>query len=138
MIKARIAWSALRYAISGAFCAGLNILIIYLGTEILLISYVFSAIATCFITIPISYFLHKWFTFKLDLKVVGKELFKFVLTQMTQFSLGVALMILVVETAGVRPWVGMALSTAALYVLGFTLNSTWVFNHLNRVKGRGN
>ena len=118
---------ALRYGVVGGFCTVLNIGIVWLGTERAHLAYPIAAISTCFITIPISYLLHRGITFAAIGPRRWAEWWRFVAAQLSQFALGLLLMSVVVETLGWRPWIAMGVVSAIMFVYGFLASSTWVF-----------
>ncbi len=124
---ASIAAAAGRFSLVGAFCAALNIAIIYVGTEWLGATYWLAALATCVITIPLSYGLHRGFTFNVGTPAHWREFQRFVLAQLSQFAMGMLAMAALVEGTGMRPWLAMALVTATMMVYGFCASSMWVF-----------
>jgi len=111
----------------GAVCALLNIAIVYVGTTIVGINYILASICTIFITIPASYFAHKFYSFHVADSPNYREFAKFLSAQGVQFLLGLILIVLLVESFGLRPWVSMGAATLILYLLGFLVHSRWVF-----------
>lgn len=130
----KIVTAAVRYGVVGATCALLNVGIIFVGTEVIEIGYILSALSTCVITIPISYVMHVSFSFEKKLGFRFFELAKFLALQFLQFFLGVGLMAVQIEIFEIRPWVAMTGSILLLYFFGFFLNSVWVFNFFNLKK----
>lgn len=119
--------AAIRYGVVGAACALLNIAIVYTGTTIVGINYILASTCTIFITIPLSYFAHKFYSFHIKSNPDYKEFAKFLGAQGIQFLLGLVVIIFLVETFGLVPWVSMGTATLILYVLGFLVHSKWVF-----------
>jgi glycosyltransferase involved in cell wall biosynthesis/putative flippase GtrA len=116
-----------RYGAVGLACALLNIGIVWIGTERLHMVYPAAAACTCFITIPLSYLLHRRVSFALRHRAQWREFARFVATQLSQFVLGFALMAAAIETFGWRPWMAMAIVSVAMMAYGFLASSTWVF-----------
>lgn len=119
--------AAIRYGLVGAGCALLNIAIVFVGTTILGVNYILASLSTIFITVPISYFAHKFYSFHVADSPAYKEFLKFLSAQGVQFLFGLVLIIFLVETFGLRPWISMGAATVILYVLGFLVHSKWVF-----------
>ena len=119
--------AAIRYGMVGAACALLNIAIVFVGTTIVGINYIFASICTIFITVPLSYFAHKFYSFHVADNPNYKEFVKFLSAQGVQFLLGLALIIFLVEMFGLLPWISMGVATLILYILGFLVHSKWVF-----------
>ena len=116
-----------RHAMVGAFCALLNIAIIHVGTSILGQPYQLAAIATCFVTIPIAYFLLRRFSFRLSAPAHMGEFGRFVSQQLVQFLLGMSLLVIGVEWLELHPTVSIALATLVLWVFAFMSQWLWVF-----------
>jgi glycosyltransferase involved in cell wall biosynthesis/putative flippase GtrA len=116
-----------RYGAVGLACALLNIGIVWVGTERLRLPYPVAAGCTCLITIPLSYLLHRRVSFALPHGAQWREFARFVATQLSQFALGFLLMAAAIESLGWRPWVAMAIVSAAMMAYGFLASSTWVF-----------
>lgn len=131
MATADIATSVLmavgRFGLVGAICAILNVLIVYLGTEAIGAPYGLALLATCLITIPLSYLLHRTFTFQRSGPAQLNEFARFSASQIGQFLLGALLTAALVEGLGWRPWRALMAVTAALMIYGFIANSLWVF-----------
>lgn len=132
----KVVSAAARYGMVGILCAVLNVGIVYVGTELIRIGYVMSALVTCIITIPISYIMHVRFSFEGRLEFRIFELIRFLFVQFAQFFVGFGVVALQVELLGIRPWIAMLFAIGLLYVLGFFLNSVWVFNYFNIKKMR--
>lgn len=116
---------AVRHATVGVVCAILNILIIYIGTEILHIYYIFAMFLTCFITIPIAYLLHRRVSFQVSVGPNLPEFSRFLSQQLVQFLAGLALLSICVEKLGLSPTFAMVVVTLLLWV--FALTSQWRF-----------
>jgi len=116
-----------RHAIVGIGCSLLNIGIIYIGTSIFNISYLFSVFSTIFITIPISYFLHRRFSFRIESSASILEFFRFLSQQFFQFSIGVVLLVASVEWMKMNPTLGMTVTTLVLWIFSFIVQYFWVF-----------
>jgi len=119
--------AVIRYGMVGAACALLNIGIVFVGTAIVGINYIFASICTIFVTVPLSYFAHKFYSFHVADDPNYREFAKFLSAQGAQFLIGLVLIIFLVETFGLRPWVSMGAATLILYILGFLVHSKWVF-----------
>ncbi|MCA3217080.1 MAG: GtrA family protein [Burkholderiales bacterium] len=130
--SAALAARAGRYALVGAACAGLNVAIVWVGHDLLGAPYLMAALATCVVTIPLSYLTHRRFSFVVSGPAGGVEFARFVLQQLSQFALGLVLLVLLVETLGLPPAPGMAVVAALMFAYGFLINGRCVF----RVFGR--
>lgn len=119
---------AIRHATVGAACAVLNIIIIYVGTEILHIYYVFAMFLTCFITIPIAYLLHRRVSFQVSVGPNLSEFSRFLSQQLVQFLVGLTLLSIGVEKLGLNPTFAMVVVTLLLWVFGLTSQWRFVFH----------
>jgi glycosyltransferase involved in cell wall biosynthesis/putative flippase GtrA len=121
-----------RFALVGAVCAVLNIAIMYTGTVLVGVNYLTSALLTCAITIPLSYFFHRRFTFRILGSWRGElsEFLRFVFTQLTQFGAGLSVLVALVEWVKMTPMWATVLMTALMFGYGFIVNSTWVFHKI--------
>jgi glycosyltransferase involved in cell wall biosynthesis/putative flippase GtrA len=128
----RVGAMAARFALVGALCAAINLAIMFLGTTLIGINYVAAAFATCLITIPLSYFFHRRITYRLPnaQKGEGTEFLRFVLNQLLQFAAGLCVLVVLVEKIGLTPIWGSVVMTGLMFVYGFLMNSTWVFQAL--------
>jgi putative flippase GtrA len=124
--------SVVRFGLVGLACAALNVGIVWLGHHRLGAPYLVAALATCLITIPLSYFAHRSFSFAVAGRAGWAEFARFVAQQLSQFALGLALLVLTVEVGGIPPAAAMALVSVAMFVYGYLSNARWVF----RVFGR--
>jgi glycosyltransferase involved in cell wall biosynthesis/putative flippase GtrA len=118
---------ASRYAPVGLFCAGLNIAIVWVGTELAGLAYPWAVALTCPITIPLSYWLHRRISFEVRPAATLREFARFVLAQLSQFALGFLAMAAVVEGLHWRPWIALASVSVMMMVYGFLASSAWVF-----------
>jgi len=125
--RGRLVAAVARYGGVGVACALLNVAILWLATERLRQPYPVGAAATCFITIPLSYFLHRWISFGIAAPPRWHEFARFVAAQLSQFALGFALLAAVVEGLGLRPWLAMVLVSGLMFAYGFVASSAWVF-----------
>jgi putative flippase GtrA len=116
---------ATRHATVGVACAVLNISVVYVGTEILHVSYVFPMLATCFTTIPTAYVLHRRISFRVPGEPNLREFIRFISQQAVQFLAGFILLSVGVEKLELNPTVAMVLVTMLLWV--FALISQWRF-----------
>jgi putative flippase GtrA len=116
---------ATRHATVGVACAVLNVLIIYIGTEILHIYYIFAMLLTCFITIPVAYLLHRRISFRISEEPNLREFSRFISQQLVQFLAGLALLSVGVEKLQLNPTFAMVVVTFLLWA--FALISQWKF-----------
>jgi glycosyltransferase involved in cell wall biosynthesis/putative flippase GtrA len=121
-----------RFAVGGAACSALNIAIMFVGTVVVGINYVATALLTCLITIPLSYLFHRRITFRITPAWGGEapEFLRFVISQFVQFGAGLCVLVILVEWVGFTPIWGMVVMTALMFGYGFVVNSTWVFQRL--------
>ena len=124
--------SAARFGLVGMACAALNVAIVWVGHDVLGAPYFVAALATCLITIPLSYAAHRRFSFQLGRGAGWPEFMRFVMQQLSQFALGLALLVAGVEVLGLRPALAMAAVSVLMFAYGFATNARWVF----RVFGR--
>jgi glycosyltransferase involved in cell wall biosynthesis len=123
----RVAGASVRYGLVGAACALLNLAIVWAGTERLGLPYPVAALATCFVTIPVAYLMHRRFSFRKRGAADRGEWWRFLALQLSQFCIGLAGMAMAVEWLHWRPWLAMAGVSVAMYLYGFAMSGTWVF-----------
>jgi len=119
--------AAIRHGLVGLLCSALNVAIVYVTHVWLGMPYLLGLAATCVITIPLSYFLHRAVTFRSTQPASLAEAWRFLVQQMTQFSVGVALTVLAVEGMGLSPTLAFALATLLLWTFAFLSQAVWVF-----------
>jgi putative flippase GtrA len=132
----RLPGTAGRHMLVGAGCALLNIGLVHLGTAVLHWPYLAAAWLTCFITIPLSYFLHRRHSFRLAERASWPEFARFVGQQFLQFCAGLALLSVGVEWLGLNPTLAMAAATAVLWLFSFVAQWRWVFRAALRSERR--
>ncbi len=125
-----VAATAGRYGLVGVACALLNVAIVFIGHDLLAWPYLVAAACTCFITIPLSYFAHRRFSFRQATNAGWAEFARFLAQQLSQFALGLLLLAAFVEGLGLPPALAMVAVSLALFVYGFACNRTWVFRAL--------
>lgn len=127
----KVVSSAGRFGLVGAACAGLNVGIVWLGHHQLGWPYLWAAATTCLVTIPLSYLAHREFSFGPELRATERSASgrfrRFLVQQLTQFALGLLLLVLFVETAGLPPATAMAAVAVLMFVFGYVSNAAWVF-----------
>jgi glycosyltransferase involved in cell wall biosynthesis/putative flippase GtrA len=126
-LAGRMAGVAVRYGIVGAACALLNLAIVWTGTERAHLPYLLAAGATCFITIPVGFLLHRRVSFRKRGSVERKEWWRFLALQLSQFCIGLVGISAAVELLHMRPWIAMAVVSALMFLYGFLGAGTWVF-----------
>ena len=124
---AGVAAAAGRYGIVGVACAVLNVAIVWLGHDLLGAPYVLAALATCVVTIPLSYVAHQRFSFARRAPASAAQFKRFLIQQLSQFGLGLVLLVVLVEGAGLPPALGMAAMSVLMFAYGFATNGRWVF-----------
>ena len=133
---APVATTAGRFGLVGAACALLNVAIVHVGHDRLGWPYALAALATCVITIPLSYVAHARFTFAAQQEAAKAKFLRFVAQQLSQFMLGLAALAALVEGLGLPPTIAMVAVTGAMFVYGFVTNATWVFGAFGQRKAR--
>ncbi|KQV96286.1 GtrA family protein [Pelomonas sp. Root1237] len=116
-----------RHAVVGAGCALLSIGLVHIGTAVLHWQYLAAAWLTCFTTIPISYFLHRRYTFSVANRAGWAEFGRFLGQQFLQFCAGLVLLAIGVEWLDLNPTLAMVAATAVLWLFSFLVQSRWVF-----------
>lgn len=116
-----------RHMAVGATCALLNVGLVHVGTAVLHWPYLAAAWLTCFITIPLSYFLHRRHSFRLTGGASWSEFGRFLGQQFLQFFAGLVLLSIGVEWLELNPTLSMAAATAVLWLFSFVMQWRWVF-----------
>jgi len=119
--------TAVRHGLVGLLCSLLNLAIVH-GTDVWLRApYLLGLAATCVITIPLSYFLHRSVTFRSAHPASLPEAGRFAVQQLAQFGVGVVLTILAVEVLTFTPTLAFGLATLVLWSFAFLSQAVWVF-----------
>ncbi len=119
-----VAW---RHALVGSFCAALNVAIVHVGDQVLGWPYLLAAMMTCFITIPLSYLLHRRHSFRVGTQADLAEFLRFIAQQLLQFSAGLLLLAIGVEALGLTPTLAMAGTVVTLWLVSMAVQWRWVF-----------
>jgi putative flippase GtrA len=130
--RADVAAAAARFGVVGAACAVLNVAIVWVGNDLLGAHYVAATLATCLITIPLAYAAHRRFSFALASPAGWAEFMRFAGQQLSQFVLGLVLLVAGVEVLGLPPVAAMALVSLLMFAYGFFTNARWVFRAFGR------
>jgi putative flippase GtrA len=127
-----LARTAGRYGVVSAACVVLNVAIVYVGHDLLHAPYLLAALATVFITIPLSYAAHRQFSFRVAQAAGWGEFARFLAQQLSQFGLGLVLLAGCVELLGLPPALGMVVVSALMFAYGLLTNDRWVFRGARR------
>lgn len=127
-----VAATAGRYGVVGAVCAALNVAIVWIGHDLLGAPYLMAALATCVVTIPLSYIAHQRFSFARGEPASAAQFLRFVVQQLSQFALGLVLLVLLVDGLGLPPAPAMAVMSVLMFAYGFATNGRWVFRAFGR------
>ena len=131
-VLGRLGTAAARYGLIGLGCATLNVGIVHVGHSVLHAPYILAAVATCLITIPISYFAHRRISFAQMGPGNGAEFLRFSMQQLSQFALGLLLLIALVEILVLHPTAAMLMVSVLMFAYGFITNASWVFRFARR------
>jgi putative flippase GtrA len=116
-----------RFSGVGSLCALMNLVILYVGTSLLHAHYLISAAASFAFLTPMSYFLHKVFSFRDRRPAAVGQLAQYILSLVLGVAANLGLMIALVELAGLNYLVAAVLSTAIVFAGSYAANAFWVF-----------
>jgi putative flippase GtrA len=116
-----------RFGGVGTLCALMNFVILYVGTSLLHAHYLISAVASFAFLTPLSYFLHKVFSFRNQRPAAVGQLAQYLLSLVVGVAANLGLMIALVELAGINYLVAAVLSTAIVFAGSYAANALWVF-----------
>lgn len=121
-------WSiAARFAMSGAACFLLNIVIMWLGTEILHRHYLFVFAISWVVTLLLSFFLHRHWTFQATATQFLPQFLRYSSVHAGQIALTFALMTIAVQFFHLVPWKASTLIAATLAIVNFFIHKNWSF-----------
>ena len=117
----------IRFGGVGGLCALLNFVILYVGTSLLHAHYLASAAVSFAVLTPLSYMLHKYFSFRDKQPVATVQVAQYLINLLAGVGANLGLMIALVELASVNYLAAALLSTSAVFAGSYVVNAFWVF-----------
>lgn len=116
-----------RYLVTGSLSVALNLLIIYVLTEVFGVHYLLS-ICVCFVTVTvISFFLNRAWTFRKRGGAIPQDLARFVLATLAQMTLSLLFCGFAVEKLGIPYPLAVAASSVVFVPLTYLMHRSWSF-----------
>lgn len=116
-----------RFGGVGGLCALLNFVILYVGTSLLHAHYLVSAIVSFALLTPLSYLLHKAFSFRDRQPAAGGQFALYLINLVLSVAANLGLMIVFVELARMNYLVSAFLATTVIFTGSYAANAFWVF-----------
>lgn len=116
-----------RYGGVSASCAGLNLFILYLGTDVFGIHYLISLSSSFCILTPLSYWLHKRITFKDNSPISVAQVLRYTTGWLSTLLLNLGLTVLLVEVFNINYLLATILLTGLFFLGNYGLQAFWVF-----------
>lgn len=122
-------WRAklIRFAAVGVFCAIVHYGLFLLLYTVLAVHYQVANGAGFLVSLGFNFFFNRQFTFGLSGFPSARELVRFTAKKGSFYLLGAASLHVLVEYAGLEPWIAQALLIPVLGVLGFLFLRKFVF-----------
>jgi putative flippase GtrA len=117
----------LSYAAVGGLCAALNLVIQWLGTSVLGLHYLLSALISFFTLTPVGFWLQKTMTFRTPRETAPFEWPRYFVTMGSSLAANLALMYLLVSLLGLWYLAAALVVTLTLLVANFLANDRWSF-----------
>jgi putative flippase GtrA len=127
VIGGRTAGELLRFVFTGAFCVGLNVLIVTTLTEYAHLHYLVS-LSVCFFTVTfVGFMINRGWTFRKTGGEAAKDFRRYLVVNVANMVLGLSLTWLCVERLGIPYPLAIVLISLAFVPLTFLLHRGWSF-----------
>jgi putative flippase GtrA len=115
------------YAAAGGVCTLLNLALIWLGTSVLDLHYLLSALMAFLSVTPVGFWLQKRLTFRTPRAAAKIEWPRYLLVTAGSLATNLALMYLLVSLLGVWYLLAALIAALALLTVNFLVNDRWSF-----------
>lgn len=115
------------YAAAGGVCTLLNLALIWLGTSVLGLHYLLSALIAFISVTPVGFWLQKLLTFRTPRAAAQIEWPRYFLVTAASLATNLALMYLLVSLLGVWYLLAAMIAPLALLTANFLVNDRWSF-----------
>jgi putative flippase GtrA len=122
----------IRYGIIGCLCVGIDLLIFVLLTQIINIPYLYANVFSVYCAISVSFFLNRYFTFKVKNKVILR-LISFYLVGSIGLLISSGLLILFIERMYLNKVIAKVFTLACIALVQFLLNKNVSFKRKNDI-----
>ncbi|RYX85485.1 GtrA family protein [bacterium] len=117
----------LRFAMVGSGCFLLNMIVLYVGKEILHLHYMLASTLTLFIVSGVGFFLNRKLTFRAQGVQIWHELRRYYTVNIGSFAFSLSLVALLVEGLSMHYLVANVLVGLAVMAGNFWLHKNWSF-----------
>ncbi len=117
-----------RFLLVGGSCFLINLVILYLFTDLLDIHYLISMLISIIVVNTIGWLANRTWTFTSQNSNKLAEYTKYLTVNLGSFALSLALMAVLVSALGIHYLIASALIAAGLTIINFTLHRDWSFH----------
>lgn len=122
----------IKYGIIGCLCVGIDLLIFILLTQIINIPYLYANIFSVYCAISVSFFLNRYFTFKVKNKVIIR-LISFYIVGSIGLLISSGLLILLIEKMYLNKIAAKVFTVICVAIIQFLLNKNVSFKRKNDI-----
>jgi putative flippase GtrA len=116
-----------KFTFVGAFCLGINTLILYFLIEVAYFHYLISTIIGFFLSNLVGFFLNKYYTFQAIKTNVFKELYKYYTVMTSSFLANLCFMVILVDLFKIWAIYASLLVAVILYIYNYLMHRNWSF-----------
>lgn len=117
-----------RFLIVGGVCFSVNLVVLYAGTDLLGVHYLWATLASLWITNTLGWLLNRRWTFASRAPAAFAEYCRYLTVNLSSFALGMALMALLVGLLGIHYLVANACIAFAMALGNFLAHRSWSFS----------
>lgn len=121
-----------RFLLVGGSCFLINLIILYLCTDLLGIHYLISMLISIIVVNSIGWLANRTWTFTSQNRNKLTEYARYLTVNLGSFALSLALMAVMVSALGVHYLIASTLIAAGLTIINFSLHRDWSFNRKDR------
>lgn len=116
-----------RYAGVGLCCVAVNLVVLYVGTDLMGLHYLVSAGLTFAIVAPFGYWLHKYVAFRETSPVSAEQALRYLAGFAGAAVLNIAAMAILVEGLGVEYLLANVAVAAMYFMVSYAVQAFWTF-----------
>ena len=118
----------LRFLLVGGICFGINLAILYTGTELFGFHYLVSTIISILVTNILGWLLNRNWTFDAKHREPIRQLLKYLAANSMSYLVSLALMALLVSVLNTNYLLASAIVAVAMALINYALHKNWSFS----------